>query len=61
MLTFQVHRVQVPADAIDYFFHMHEVLMRQLNISFFFTKVSPSCYKNILLFHKAFSETKVKF
>ena len=60
MLTFQVHRVQVHADAIDQFFHMHEVLMRQLNAPFF-TKVSPSCYKNILLFHKAFSETKVKF
>ena len=60
MLTFQVHRVQDHVDAIDQFLHTHEVLMRQLNPPFF-TKVIPSCYKNILLFHKAFSETKVKF
>ena len=36
MITFQVHHIQVHVDNIDLSSPTHEVLMRQLNVQFFY-------------------------
>ena len=36
IITFQVHRVQVHVAVIDHYSPMHEILMRQFNVPFYY-------------------------